>query len=275
MFTPTRIAIGTALIGAFALGATVIGFSSAQTDDNASHAPKEKVTTSFSDEQEEELNSLIRAYILENPDVVIESVNRFAMEQRLAEEQSAKQAAIENLAALMDPETSFVTGKNPEKAKIVVIEMYDYHCTYCKRAAAPVKKILDSDSDIKFVFRELPILKEESNYAAEMALAARGQDKFLDMHFALLESNGTLTKDRVETIARKQKLNVDEMKAAIKADHIPDMLDYNHALASALGIDGTPAFIVAAVDGSYADVLVGFNEEALAAKIKEAKQATN
>ncbi|WP_411820516.1 DsbA family protein [Hyphococcus formosus] len=273
MLTPTRIAIGTALAGAFALGAIVVGFSSAQSDENASHAPKEKVTTSFTEQQEEELNALIRAYILENPDVIIDAVNRFAMEQRIAEEQSARQAAIENLPALLDPATSFVAGKNPEKAKVAIIEMYDYHCTYCKRAAAPVKKLLESDEDVKIVFRELPILKEESDYAAEMALASRAQGKFLDLHFALLDTNGTLSKERVESIARAQKLDVEEMKSAIESEHIPDMVSYNHALASALGIDGTPAFIIAAVDGSYADVLVGFNEDALKAKIKEAKKA--
>lgn len=277
----SKVAVGAALGGAFVLGALAVAYSSARqdpapaaaSDDHMSHAPKEKVTTSFSDLQEEEIGELVRAYLMENPEVIIEAVNKYSYDQRVAAEQQMKNAAAENLSALLDPKTSYVTGKNPDKAKVAVIEMYDYHCGYCKRAAPLMNDIAKKDADVKVVFRELPILREESDYAAEMALAAREQGKFLDFHFAMLDASGVLSKERVEEIAKKQGLDVEKMKAAIKRENIPDMITANHMMAAELGVEGTPAFIVAAVDGSYVEVVPGFDREMVEAKIKEAKAA--
>ena len=277
-----KLAIGAALAGAFALGAIAVGFTSAQTgaktagqesDDNMSHAPKVSVDTSFSDVQEDEIGALVRAYLLNNPEVIIEAVNKYSNEQRLAAERNSRQAAMEGLPYLLDPQTSFVAGKDPAKAKIAVIEFFDYHCGYCKRASGLVKKLVKSDADIKVVFREMPILREESAYAAEMALASRDQGKFVDFHFAMLDSSGVLTKDRVHEFARGVVLDVAKMESAVESDEIPNILQDNLSLAAALGIDGTPAFIIAALDGSYVEVVSGYDEATIEAKIKEAKKA--
>ncbi|WP_133162411.1 DsbA family protein [Hyphococcus luteus] len=275
----SKIAVGAALGGAFLLGALAVAYSAAQpkqdeapAEDAMSHAPS-KVTTSFSDLQEEEIGKIVRAYLMENPEVIIEAVNKYSYEQRAAAEEQMKAAAADSLPALLDPKTSYVAGKNPDKAKVAVVELYDYHCTYCKRAADIVSDMVKKDADVKVVFRELPILREESEYAAEMALAARDQGKFLDFHFALLDASGVLTEKRVNDIARKQGLDVEKMQAAIEKNGIPKMITDNHVMASALGVEGTPAFIVAAVDGSYVDVVPGFDRDTLEEKIKEAKKA--
>jgi protein-disulfide isomerase len=275
----SKVAVGAALGGAFLLGALAVAYSSARQDpaapseDHMSHAPKEKVTTSFSELQEEEIGELVRAYLMENPEVIIDAVNKYSYDQRVAAEQQMKNAAAENLQALLDPKTSFVTGKNPDKAKVAVIEMYDYHCGYCKKAAPLMNDIAKKDADVKVVFRELPILREESDYAAEMALAAREQGKFLDFHFAMLDASGVLTKDRVEELAKKSGLDVAKMQTAIKRENIPAMITANHMMAAELGVEGTPAFIIASVDGSYVEVVPGFDREMVEAKIKEAKAA--
>ena len=268
-----NVALGLALAGAFILGATVIGFSSARSDNQSSQPPAKRVTTSFSDLQEDEIGALVHAYLMDNPEVVIETVNRYYMEQRLAEEDGTKNAAKENIAYLLDEKTSYVTGKNPDKAKIAIVEMYDYHCGYCKKAAGMVKSLVKADADVKIVFRELPIFSAESEYAAEMSLAARDQGKFLDLHFALLNASGPLTKDRVDGFARKQGLDVDKMHAAIKGSTIPAIIESNHQLAAGIGVSGTPIFIIVSVDGSYVDVVQGFNEELIKDKLKQAKKA--
>ena len=101
---------------------------------------------------------------------------------QMAESDRAKTAATQNMALLLDPATSHVAGKNPDEATVAVIEMYDYHCGYCKRAAPLIKDVLKNDAEVKVVFRELPILREESAYAAEMALAARDNEKKIVIH---------------------------------------------------------------------------------------------
>ena len=173
----TKTAIGAALVGAFALGAIAVAFSSAQERPVTSQASEPPVSTSFSELEEEEIGNLIRAYLMENPEVIIEAVNAYSQREQRASETRANDGAKVNLAALLNPENGFVAGKNPSKAKVAVIEMYDYHCGFCKRATGIIKEIADKDADVKVVFRELPILKEESNYAAEASLAAREQDR--------------------------------------------------------------------------------------------------
>lgn len=279
----TKIAIGAALAGAFVLGAIAVGFSAAQSDrddpppaeEAASHAPSqsELLDTSFSDMQEEDIRNLVRAYLLDNPEVIIEAVNIYSERQRMASEERARMGAAQNIEYLLDPATSYVAGKNPEKAKVAVIELYDYHCGYCKRAAGFMKDLAKSDADVKVVFRELPLLREESGYAAEMSLAARDQGKFLDFHFAMLGASGVLTKDRVQKIAREQGLDVNKLQATIEEKNIVEMIANNHALAEALGVDYTPAFIVASTNGEYVEIVSGNQQDVLREKIKEAKKA--
>lgn len=276
----TKIATGAALAGAFVLGAIAVAFSSAQQDrapveDEASHAPtqSELLETSFSDAEEEDIRNLVRAYLLDNPEIIVEAVKIYSERERLAVEERVRMSAAQNIEYLLDPETSYVAGKNPEKAKVAVIELYDYHCGYCKRAAGFVKELANSDKDVKVVFRELPILREESGYAAEMSLAARDQDKFLDFHFAMLNASGVLTKERVQQIAREQGLDVDKLEATIEEKNIVEMIANNHALADALGVDYTPAFIVATTDGKFVEVIGGNRQDLVREKIKEAKKA--
>ncbi len=268
-----KIALGAALAGAFVLGASVVGFSAAQQEETQSKAPQERVSTSFSELEEDEIGEIVRAYLMENPEVIIDAVNEYSARQRLAEEERARLTAKENLAALLNADTGFVAGKNPSKATVAIIEMYDYHCTFCKRAAGLVKDMTKSDASVKVVFRELPILREESDYAAEMSLAARDQGKFLDLHFAMMDASGVLTKERVQTIARKQGLNVNKMEAAIKSGDIAAAITENHELAARMGVNGTPAFVIATTDGSYVDVVSGYQPELIQEMIDKAKNA--
>lgn len=274
----SKIAIGAALTGAFILGAAVVAYSNAQPaqpEEAQSRPLKEKVTTSFSKHEEEEIGELIRAYLMENPEVILEAVKEYSERQRQASDQLMREGAIKNIEALLDPKTAYVAGKNPSKAKVAVIELYDYHCTYCKSAAGLVKEITQTDEEVVFVFRELPILREESDFAAEMSLAARDQGKFLDLHFAMMGANGVLTKERIEEIARKQGLDVGKMEASIKKSGIPDAIEGNHKIAYEMGVEGTPAFIIASTNGDYVEVINGYGPEAILAKIAEAKKAAD
>lgn len=268
-----KIAIGTALAGAFALGALVIAYSSGQEQAAQSKAPPKQVSTSFSDLEEEEIRRIVYDYLMEHPEVIIEAVNAFSERERARAEAQARDVAAERLSDLFNPDHGFVAGKNPDNAKVAVIELYDYHCGFCKRAAPMVKDIVESDADVKVVFRELPILREESDYAAEMSLASREQGEFLDYHFAMLSASGVLTKDRVHAFAKQEGLNVAQLEKARQRKEIPKAIMETHEIAAAMGVEGTPTFIIASLDGSYIDIVEGFRPEELNEKIAAAKRA--
>ncbi len=272
MFLSTKLGIGAALIGAFALGVNVIAFSSAQEEPSQSKAPS-RISTSFSDLQEDEIRQLVHDYLMSNPEVIIEAVNEYSARQRQQSAALAIESAAANLSALLDPAHGYITGKNPKKATVAVIELYDYHCTFCKRATPLIKEITAGDASVKIVFRELPILREESHYAAEISLAARDQKKFLPLHFAMMDAKGTLTKERIHSLAKKQGINIDKLKNSRTKAEVANAIMETHRIAADMGIDGTPAFIVAALDGSYIDVVTGFRPDELIEKIDAAKQA--
>lgn len=273
--TRTKIAIGGALLGAFILGASFMAYSSAQDDTAQSTAPRERVSTSFSGLQEEEIGAIIREYLMENPEVIIEAVNAYSERERLAEATRTRENALANIDALLSAEYGFVAGKNPEKAKVAVIEMFDYHCGFCKRATPLVQEITEKDADVKMIFRELPILREESNYAAEVSLAARDQGKFLDLHFAMMDAKGVLTKERIHEIAEKNGIDVAKLDQVARQPKVEKAIINTRVIADEIGINGTPAFIVAAVDGSYVEVVTGFRPDELLEKIDAAKAAAN
>ena len=272
--TRTKIAIGGALVGSFILGAGFMAYSSAQEEPVQSMAPRERVSTSFSGLEEEEIGAIIRDYLMENPEVIIEAVNAYSERERLAEETRTRENAVANLDALLSAEHGFVAGKNPGRAKVAVIEMYDYHCGFCKRASPLVKEMTERDEDVKVIFRELPILREESNYAAEVSLAAREQDKFLDLHFALMDAKGVLTKERIYEIAENQGINVTKLDSESRQPKVEQAIINTRFIADEVGINGTPAFIVAAVDGSYIEVVTGFRPNELLEKIDAAKASS-
>ncbi len=278
MIKNSKVAIGAALAGAFVLGATVIAFSSAQQSasepaQSQSHAPATNLETVFSDLEEDDIRAIIRDYLMTNPEIIIDSVNEYSARERLRAETKANDVAAANLSALLSPESSFVTGKNPEKAKVALIELYDYHCSFCKRATPIIKDIVLKDPDVKVVFRELPILREESGYAAAVSLAARDQGKFTELHFAMMDASGVLTKDRVAALAKKEGIDIGKVEKRIEQPDIGKAISGNHDLAAMMGIEGTPAFIVAATDGSYVEVINGFRPDDLKEKIAAAKKA--
>jgi len=257
------------------LGATLVSFSSAQPEQTQSKAPKERVSTAFSDLEEDEIGKIVRAYLMDNPEVIIEAVNEYQSRLQTAAEEQAKDLAAANLDRLLDPKTSFIAGKNISKSKVAVIELYDYHCGFCKRAAGMLNDMAKSDTSLQVIFRELPILREESDYAAEMSLAAREQGKFQKFHMAMMQSSGVLTKERVQDLARKQGLDVEKMEQAISIGEIGFAISENHDIARQMATDGTPTFVVASLNGEYVEVVTGFRPEELQEKIAAAKKAAN
>jgi protein-disulfide isomerase len=145
-----------------------------------------------------------------------------------------------------DPDSP-VAG-NPE-GDVTVVEFFDYRCPYCREFNLQLAGLLAADSEIQFVYKEYPILRPDSKLAAQAALAARWQQPNLypASHKALMETSDPLDARTLGAIAEDFGLSghllEDEMvNAAIEAD-----IAAIHALAEAIGTDGTPGFVVGEV----------------------------
>ncbi len=266
-----ELAIGAALAAAVALGATIAAFGNAQSSKPG--AENRSPSEIFPAAEEDEIRAIVREYLLENPEIIIESLQAYDVRQREAADMQARDNARANLSTLLDDKGGFTVGANPAKAKVAVIELFDYHCGYCKRATGLVQDLARKDEAVKVVFREFPILREESRYAAKIALASAAQGKYADMHFAMMGASGILDKKRIAEIAGKHGLDVAALEKAAASPAIEKAIDETHRIAATMGVEGTPAFIIASLDGAFIEVVPGYSEDHVRAAIAEAKKA--
>lgn len=280
-----KIAVSAALAGAALFGAVVVAYVSAQPgkapapaaaatkSEALSHAVSRPSTAAFDKIEEDAIRTIVRNYLMAHPEVLIESVRSY--EEKITRERGAAQlkAARENIAALASPAHGYVTGANPAEASVLVVEFFDYHCGFCKKATGFMQSLAKSDPQVKVAFRDLAILREESEYAAQIALAARAQGKYPDLHFAMMNATGILTKDRIADIAKSKGLDAKKLEADSKARDVKEALDETVAIAEELGVEGTPTFVVASLNGEFVEVIPRLDLDGVTAAIAEAKKA--
>lgn len=195
----------------------------------------------FSAEQKQSIERIVKDYLIRNPEILIE-VGR-ELEKRQAMQQAAehKRFIIENRDKIFAAPTDFVIG-NPN-GDITVVEFFDYNCPWCKRALGELQKIVEADPKVKVILKEFPIFGENSTFTAKVAMAAQKQGKYFDLHVALMHER-QVTKDNVFKIAEKVGLDVDRLKADMNDPAYEAAIKHNSEVAQALGIEGTPGFIV-------------------------------
>ncbi len=198
----------------------------------------------FTPEQKKAIGEIVRQYLLDNPEVLVE-VSRKLEEKQRAEQQARMQAALKGHGDLIFNNPADPVLGDP-KAKIAVVEFFDYNCGFCKRALKDLQKIVDAHKDAKIVFKEFPILGPGSDEAARIALAAQMQDaqKYWKLHQALMSYPGRMDGKTALAIAKKMGFDVERLKKDMNSDAVKSAILTNMQLADALGINGTPAFII-------------------------------
>jgi protein-disulfide isomerase len=196
----------------------------------------------FNDGQRKEMESIIKDYLLANPELLREMSQLLEQKEKLAENEQRKSALISNAEQIFRDKTDFVAG-NPN-GKVTMVEFFDYNCGWCKKGFPEVISLLDSDKDLRFVLKEFPIFGEDSEYAARAAIAAIKQGKYWDLHIAMFQHEGKISKASVDEIAASLGLKMDRLKKDMEDPAIAEILVRNRNLAESLAISGTPAFII-------------------------------
>jgi protein-disulfide isomerase len=162
------------------------------------------------------------------------------MEKEQAEK--LKSVVAENAAEIYRQPNASVAGN--AEGDITVAEFFDYNCGYCKRGLADVVKLVESDPKVRVVFKELPILSKGSEEASHVALAARKQGKYWELHRALLEAKGHVNEAAALRIAEKLGLDMDKLKQDMASPEVKAEVEKSEALAKKLGVNGTPHFLI-------------------------------
>ncbi len=229
----------------------MLSIALAACNQNAESAPSETASSVPSTAQSrEDVEKIIRAYMLENPEIIIEALDVLADRETIE--------ISKDLAS--DPRDPRIGA---DDAPVTIVEFFDYNCGYCKSSLDWVMEQADS-GNVQVIMKELPILSEQSRQAAFAAVAAKKQGKYLELHQKMMRQAGnTLTDERIEELAREIGLNVTrlrkDMESAETLDYIQDVRDE----ARKYGANATPAFFV------NGELISGFNKPRLESRIAE------
>jgi protein-disulfide isomerase len=199
----------------------------------------------MTDDERTAFRAEVRAYLLENPEVLMEAIG--VLEQRQAAEQVNADAQMlqSNADEIFNDGVSWVGG-NPD-GDITLVEFMDYRCGYCRKAFEEVEELVRSDGNIRFVVKEYPILGEQSVLASRFAIAVlqvAGSDAYKQAHDALITLRGDATPEALARLATDLGLDAAAITARMDSAEVTEVIAANQLLAGKLAINGTPSFVI-------------------------------
>jgi protein-disulfide isomerase len=189
----------------------------------------------FTSTEKDQINSMIREYILTNPEIIPQAV------EVLRSRQNANVLS-KSEDLLYNDGFSFVAGNMD--ADVTIVEFYDYNCGYCKQVPAAFARLLDEDANVKIIYKELPILAPSSEYASMAAMASMKQGKFMEFHTALMKNKKELDEDLVMQIALSSGLDKDVLIKDMENPDIQTNIMQTKYLVQNIGLSGTPGFVI-------------------------------
>ena len=200
----------------------------------------------FDNAKKDEINELIKNFILENPEIIIEAIEIFQKKQSLNAIKKEKEI-IKSLSGELynDPSSYFFGNENSE---LKIVEFIDYNCGYCKKNHEIIMNILNENNDIKYIIKELPILGESSLLASKFAVTiylVDGPKIYKQFYDTLMSHNTQLNFEILKKISKKVGSSIKDFNSHINKDKVKNVILKNLNLADKLSIDGTPTFIIA------------------------------
>lgn len=181
------------------------------------------------------IEAIVHDYILAHPEIIPEAIN--GMQAR-----DVAKLLTSNRAEIETPFPGAVAG-NP-KGDVTLVEFFDYACPYCRAAHADIVKLIAADPKLRVVYRDFPVLSEASGEAALAALSAARQGKYAGFHDRMFETPGKVDHERTVAIVRAAGLNETRTASDLTNAALKTEIKKNLDLARALGVTGTPTFVV-------------------------------
>ena len=215
--------------------------------------PQASRADEFSAPQKSEIERIVRGYLIEHPEVLQEAMTELEKRQTAAESAKHKSAVKDHAEALFSSPRQVVLG-NPA-GNVTFVEFFDYNCGYCKRAMSDMLTLMKDDPKLKVVLKEFPVLGPGSVEAAQVAVAVRMQDKggkkYLEFHQKLLGGRGQADKAHALAVAKDIGMDMTRLEKDLTSPEVKSTLEESFKLAEALGLNGTPSYVI----GS--DVVIG------------------
>jgi protein-disulfide isomerase len=209
-------------------------------------APQAASAQAFSDGQRGEIETIIKNYLISHPEVLEDAMAELNKRQAAAENEKHEASVAQNSDTIFNSPRGVLLGN--KNGDVTFVEFFDYNCGYCKRAMIDMLDLMKSDSKLKVVLKEFPVLGQGSVEAAQVAVAVRMQDpggkKYLEFHQRLLGGRGQADKTRAIAAARDAGLDVARIEKDIATPEVTATIEENFKLAEAMGMNGTPSYVI-------------------------------
>ena len=184
----------------------------------------------------------IKKYILENPEVIIKSLNEY-QDLLVEKEKNSQKEIIEENKIEINNSHQFIGNKD---GKYIITEFFDYRCGYCVKAHKELARLSKENKDLKIVLKNLPILTKDSDRLARisLALSIKYPEKFEEFHDYIYINARVLDNEKIKKYLKKIRVDPNKILNFAMSDEIRELMDKDFNLAKILKVSGTPAFIV-------------------------------
>lgn len=194
----------------------------------------------------EQIKQIVRQVISEEPKLIMESVQKFQMDQQKQQLESANAVLKDDKVrtqVFSDPNAASV---GPKDAKKVVVEFFDYNCGACKFMFKNVAELVAKDKTARVVFHEYPIFgpASEANSRIGIAVNRLYPEKYYDFHVKMMSHEGRTDEKTALGFAKELGFDVAKIKAESEKKDINDVLESNRKLGEQLHIQGTPTLVI-------------------------------
>jgi protein-disulfide isomerase len=247
-------------VGGSALAALIaaMAVTGAAAQDSASQTPVAGIELPV-----DQVEAIVRDYLMREPEVIYQALQELQRREAVADAERRKATLAARQDDLFHNASTPVAGNRD--GDVTLVEFFDYRCGYCRRVVDSMRSLVERDENLRVVFKEFPILGEDSVRASRAALAADRQGLYLPLHFALMAADD-LSMEGIMQAAAGVGLDTEQLATDMQSPDIQAEIGATYALARELGIEGTPAFVVG-------DELVpgAVSEERLASLIEAAR----
>lgn len=199
----------------------------------------------MTDAERQAFRDEVRSYLVANPEVLVEAMNELQARQEKAAAANDQQLLVTYKDDIYSDSHSWVGG-NPN-GDVTVVEFMDYRCGYCRKAYSEVEELVKNDGNIRLIFKEYPILGEDSVTSSRFAIAVlqlHGNDAYKQAHDALITLRGKPDAETLGRLATGLGFDATPILDKMASAEVSEVIAKNQDLGVKMQISGTPTFVV-------------------------------
>ncbi|WP_237216355.1 DsbA family protein [Falsiroseomonas oryziterrae] len=201
------------------------------------------VAQTFTDAQRSEIVDILRQALRQDPSILRDALGALQEDETRARGAAQRAAIARHADALFRDAADPVRG-NP-RGDVTIVEFFDARCGFCKQLHPSLEALIRRDPNVRIVMKDLPVLGPASTQAARALLAAQRQGRYAALQDALLTLRGEPTEAVLRQSAERVGLDWARLRREMEEPAIARRIEANLRLAQSLGIEGTPALVIA------------------------------